>query len=327
MSAKAIFWLVVILGSVILALVLGVSLTLYAEHLSHPDIVFPLANRGGFVRAAILMDGTKSVGTPNYITIQEIVQEKIIPALGANDIAMAYDVQPGFTMKQNMVFGLSRDQLPQQENRRKVLEILERNRKATAVDDPMYDLLRSLVPLQPRVEEIRKIWTRRVQERPQPEPLGSDICAPLTDIGRFLSRGEPGAERWLFVLSDLKNDTGAASCPSDEAFPEARIVLVYPFPSEDAKWNRVESFWRRLFGDQELERVTFSSALADGLLLPPNPLEGLAQQAPGTSWEYVRPLLGRFVLGWLAGTAGIGLIAGLIVFRRRPARDLAVSGP
>lgn len=320
MSAKANFWLAVILGSVILALVLGASLMLHAENLSHPDVVIPRANRDGFVTVAILMDGTKSVGTPNYITIQEIVQEKIIPGLGANDIAMAYDVQPGFTMRENMVFGLSRDQLPQQENRQEVLEILERNRKAKAVDEDLYGLLRALVPLQPQVEQIRKTWAQRVQERPEPKPLGSDICAPLTDIGRFLSRGEPDAERWLFVLSDLRNDTGAASCPSDEAFPETRIVLIYPFPSESAKWSKVEGFWQRLFGDQELERVTFSAALGHkDLLLPQNPLEGLARQAPGTSWEYARPLLRRFVLGWLAGTAVIGLIAGLIVFRKRPA--------
>src|SRR6185436_14343918 len=75
-SKKGIFGLVVILGSLLLALILGASLMLYAENLAHPDIVFPQANRSSFSRVAILMDGTRSVGTLNYGTIQEIVQEK-----------------------------------------------------------------------------------------------------------------------------------------------------------------------------------------------------------------------------------------------------------
>jgi len=124
----------------------------------------------------------------------------------------------------------------------------------------------------------------------------------------------------LFVLSDLQNDTAARECPGEETFPEAHIVLVYPFASDSVKWKKVEGFWRGLFGDQELERVTFSTALADGLLMPPNPLEGLLEQAPKTNWEHARPLVGRFFLAWLGGTLVIGLIAALILWRGKPER-------
>jgi len=325
-STKAIFWLSVFLGSTLLALILGASLMLYAENLAHPAIVFPQANRGSFARVAVLMDGTRSVGTPNYVTIQEIVQEKVIPGLGINDIALAYDVQRIFETSNNLVFGLARDQMPQDERRQETLAILARNRQAKAVDDDLYELLRALAPLEPRVEQTRKAWAQRVQDRPQPKPLGSDICGPLTDIGRFLSRGEPDAERWVFVLSDLRNDTPGKTCPVEEPFPEAHVVLVYPFASDSAKWQTVEGFWSGVFGKQELERVTFSAALADGLLMPPNPLEGLARQAPAANWDYARPLLGRFLFGWLGGTVGIGLIAALALFRRKP-RTLVTAGP
>ena len=278
--------------AVAVVFVVAVILGLYAYFRSHPEVEIPAENRHAFARVAILMDGTCSVGEDNFATIQEIVQRKIIPSLGVNDLAVAYDVHPTFTLRQNAVFGLRADAMPQDPESRRaaILEILERNRASKVPDEDLYDLIRALSPRWRRVDEVRAAWARQVQARPLASCLGSDLCSPLRDLGKFLRRGDPDAERWLFVLSDLNNETQARVCRPDEPFPDARVVLVYPFDSESPEWEKIESFWKGFFGDRELERLPFSSALVDDPLLPANPTAGLERyEGLKTTWEYLHP--------------------------------------
>jgi hypothetical protein len=273
-----------------------VAVMIYSYRVSHPKVEIPAENRRDFARVAILLDGTRSVRPENFPLMKRIVQEKILPSLGVDDVAVAYDVdgEPDGEIdhEQNAVFGIFGDQMPghQEDRRLEILDVLERNRERPTAEAALYDLVGELAGYHGRVESIRSAWAERVEAREEPAPKGSDICTPLGELGRFLQQGDPGAERWLFILSDLQDTNPPHGCRFDDTFPNATIVLIYPFGPSHPSWKRIESFWREFFSNQDLERVPFSAALADGTLLPPNPLAGLDGDI-GTQWEHARPMI------------------------------------
>lgn len=293
-----------------------------ADSLSRPKVVIPQGNRQSFARVAILIDGTRSVGSENFAVIKEIVQSQIIPSLGVNDTAVCFEVQPDFSEERNAVFGLDEDQPPQEleEHRERVLDLLDKNRDSSqrgVVEDTMYGLIRTRADQRKRVEEVHSLWAQQVQTREQPKREGSDICTPLKAIGAFLSDGDPAAERWLFVLSDLENDTGAPNCQAEESFPEANIRLIYPFQSDSPKWESVVGFWQAVFEDRELKRVSFTTARVDGALLPPNPTAGLEKIEVRTVEENVQSLSRPAFLAWL-GLTLVGAVTAAYFCRRKP---------
>jgi len=297
--------------AIVILFIEAVILIIWSHRRSHPDIQVPPENRHDFARVAILMDGTRSLHLDTFPLIKRIVREKIIPSLGMNDVGVAYDVHPDFTPAQNAVLGVLGDQLPQDsdDRRAQILDVLERNREAGKHDGDFYDLIRSLPPYRPVVEHVRSVWAERVGKRQGPIPKGSDICSPLRELGGFLRDGDPETERWLFVLSDLKNTGPIQSCHPDDAFPSARIVLIYPFDPANPSWKAIEGFWHGFFGDRKLERKSFLSALTDRALLAPNPTAGLERHEVLTMWECARPWL-------LPGLGPIALILVIAAFAR-----------
>jgi hypothetical protein len=279
-------------------------LVIWAYLASHPAVVVPPENRHAFARVAILMDGTQSTHPRvTYPLIKRIVQTKIIPSLGLNDVAVAYDVRGTFSPAGNAVFGVLDDQLPQEPDGRQaeILDVLESTRAGTGRDGEIHDLIRALAPYRHPIELVRDAWTRQVARREVPTHAGSDLCSPLRELGELLRGGDPGAERWLFVLSDLQNTGPPQSCHPDEAFPSARILLIYPFDPNHPSWPVIEGFWRGFFGNRKLERVSLTPALTAQNLLPPNPAAGLdGYAAPPTAWECARP--------WLLPALGLVLL-------------------
>jgi len=300
-------WAMVILFVEVLVLIL------YSYLLSHPDVDLSEENRYEFARVAILMDGTQSVNPKNFSLIKRIVREKILPSLGMNDLAVAYDVHKNFATGQNTVFGILGDQLPQdsEDRRAQILDILERNREKGKPDDDLYVLIRSLPSYRTRVAEVRSLWARQVEKREAPRLEGSDICSPLSELGEFLRGGDPAAEKWLFVLSDMKNTGPSRNCRPEDSFPNARVVLIYPFDSNSPSWKTVESFWRDFFAGRKLERVPFPAALADRALLSPNPTAGLERYEIKTPWECARPMIVPALALALGLLAAVSLITAL----------------
>lgn len=322
----------VVIG-IIVFFAMGVALTLYAFYRSHPPVAISKENRGRFARVAILMDGTRSVdadGTGNFVLIKQIVEKKILPSLGVHDVVVGYDVHPDFSNPQNAVIGLWEDQPPQDSEipRREILDILHRNRKSKVHDEDLYDLIRALAPHWQSVEKVRSTWAQRVQAREQPKEKenrrGSDLCSPLREIATFLRRGDPAAERWLFVMSDFRNEVltenQRLTCHAKEPFPEANILLIYPLDSDHPGWQALEGFWQSFFGDQELGMASLS-ALADGVLLPPNPVAGLERYEIKTAWGYARPLLLPVLVFCIVPTLAIWLTVELTHGRTGPAEE------
>jgi hypothetical protein len=287
--------------------------------LSHPEVRVPAENRHHFARVGILVDGTRSTQPhQNYPLIKTIVQEKILPAVGSNDVVAAYDVWPDFKLQQNTVFGLEKgDQLPQDPDQRRaeILDVIERNRESKTPDPELYDLVHGLPRLRAREETIRSGWARRLAQRAEPSRSGSDICHPLAELARFLREGDPDAERWLFVLSDLQH-TGPR-CDSDSVFPDATIVLIVPPDPRAPSWQKLLRRWQDFFSGRRLERVSFTAALADPSLLPPNPTAGLERYQVRTQWECARPMIGPALLAAI----GLGVvISAVAAWLRRPRR-------
>jgi hypothetical protein len=306
---KAGRWAVVILFAA------TVVVTVWAYLLSHPEIAVPGGNRHDFARVGILIDGTRSMQPQNFPLIKRIVREKLIPSLGMNDLAVAYEVRRDFTPAQNAVFGVWGDQMPQDSpNRRaQIVDILERHQDSGRRDPgpgAFFALVRSLPPYTEPVEKVQRSWAERVARREEPRPRGSDICSPLRELGEFLRDAGTDQEPWLFVLSDMQNTGPGRGCHPDDVFPNARIVLIYPFDPTHPSWPIVEAFWQPFFGNRKLERRSFSTALADQALLPPNPTAGLARAVP-TMWQAARPLCVPALLLAIGLTA---VIAGFAAF-------------
>ena len=300
MSESAPRWL---LGVAFLSLFVVFQVTLYliigAYSCAHPSVTMPRGDRGRFARVAILMNGSTSDRSGRFSSAKKIIQTMIIPSLGPHDVALCYDVQPGFSRKQNTVFGVWEDQpLRSKVHSMKILEVLHQN----LVTEETYSLIRALSPEWKRVEGIRSSWARKVAARKQSEGRSVNICDPLRDLGRWLRLGDPDSERWLFVFSDLRHEAYGQACRTEEVQSAGRILLVHPFDPEGPTWEEMEAFSRRFFGEHQIERIPFF-ALTNSPLLPPNPTVGLEAYTVPTLLECARPRLKSALL-----TCG-GLIA------------------
>ena len=278
-------WQIILMFLVVVVFFTGVGWGLWRFHASHPKVVIPEENRRNFARVAVLLDGTPSIHTEDFAVMKTIVQEKIIPNLGVNDVVLAFDVRPVFSLDKNRIFGSIGDgDQPPPVALRTPCEILNSSggKGKGAAAEELYGLVREVSGRDRRMRELRSGWAARVAALRPSREKGSDICDPLRELAHFLISGDSRAEKWLFVLSDLQNESADQVCRSRQSFPPGtRVVLIYPFGPDDPKGRTSERFWRDLFGDREVESFSFS-ALAGKPLLPPNPTAGLEKiELPG----------------------------------------------
>jgi hypothetical protein len=259
-------WLAIVLRIAVVVLLVSLIVWIVGAYRgSHKAVEIPTENRTRFAQVAILIDGTHSV-QGDFPTMKRVVQAKIIPYLGFGDTVRCYEVQPDFESDKNLVFG-----------------DLEEQKLLTEYKD--------LRPRYPRLEELRKNWSQKVADLKPREDKGSDICNPLLNLADFLQPGGASTEKWLFVLSDFRNESPASACNPEKPFPkDAHIVWIYPFRSQGPRWQEVADFWHPLLGDREPERFS-PDALINRTLLRPNPMAGLEDYRPKTWWECARPLL------------------------------------
>jgi hypothetical protein len=323
-SVRRALVIALVAGVLLFGTALAVILPAYSR--SNPEVVIPPENRHRFARVAILIDGTSSVGDDDFAMSKEVVRRSIVPNLGPNDVALCYDVRPGFTTSDNGVFGLEegkRMPLDPESQRADLRTTLDRNRERKVVEDAVYPLIRKLASHRRRVEEVRRDWAERVRSREAPPPGGSDICGPLHDLGGVLADGDPAGERWLFLLSDLRDEARGGDrnriCRGQPIPAGTRILLIHPHDPDDPQGTRIERAWRDLFQDRKVQRMTLSSALTNPALLPPNPTAGLEQINVPAFGEEVRPRLVPALLAWaaLTGLLSWGVLA-LLAFTSPP---------
>ncbi|HEX4964580.1 MAG TPA: hypothetical protein VF173_27435 [Thermoanaerobaculia bacterium] len=263
---------------------------LLVERRLHPRVVIPEENRHRFARVGVLIDGTPSIHDDNFAVMKKIVQEKIIPNLGLSDIVLGFDVEPGFSFQQDRVLGSldDSDQPPQlsKQLRSKVLVAIDpKGSDKGAARNKVYEVIRDLKPCQQLMRELRNRWSQRVAALQPKREKGSDICDPLRELARFLPAGdEPSAERWLFILSDLQNETpgktSGETCSTEQPFPPGtQIIVIYPWGPNDPKARAASAFWQDLFAGQPVKSFSFS-ALPGTTLLRPNPTAGLESTLP-----------------------------------------------
>lgn len=272
MSLSALRNVVVVVAVLSLFLLFGVAVQLVVSSYlcSHPPVKIPQANRNAFARVAILLDGTGSVGADNFQLAKKVIEKQILPSLGYGDVAVAYDVQPAFSPLTNEVFGLSQAPMPGAEERTEVLTVLGPARAGGpgphAVDETMYDLIRRMETQIGPVSAVRADWKAGVEARRSPPDPGSEICAALNEIGRWLAQKDAATEPWLFALTDLQQTGSTQSCHPALIPGGTRIFLIYSPRAQPAA-----SFWQPIFDQRNVQWVPLS-AVAGSRLLPPNPL-------------------------------------------------------
>lgn len=312
MSPSALRKLIAAVLSAFAVFVVVTFLLLGSYPCAHPLVKIPQKNRDKFARVAILVDGTASVGAESFPPIKRIVQRQVIPSLGFDDIAIAFDVQPSFSAPENEVFGLSQDQMPQDpETRAKILETLKHNRqqKDGKVDEEMYDLIREMETYRDRISAVRKAWSARVEARQSPDLPGSEICGALNEIGRWLMPEDRTADRWLLVFSDLRQERAAQACHPDLIPQDTKIILIY-----SPRAQPTSAFWKPFFGQRNIQWLPLSVE-AGGPLLPPSPLDGIEPHLIPTMSDCASHLLQPALLtgGALLATIWLPVLA----FERR----------
>ncbi len=268
----------------------GATQVVVASYLaSHPPVAVPAPNRHAFARVAILLDGTRSIGDGGFELGKKVVTELILPAVSYGDVAVAWDIRPGFDNKANAVFGLSQEPLPRPQQPTATLDILDRHRAGGTAPhtagEEMYDLIRGLEPVWDQVETVPRVWAAAVEARQPPDHLGSDICGALNEAGRWLAQAGAGSEPWLFALTDLQQTGGTSACHPEQIPKGTRIVLVY-----SPRVQPADGFLKPFFDDRKVRWVPLS-VLAGDLLLPPNPLAQISPRHVPAFVDGVAPRL------------------------------------
>ncbi len=286
----------------ILIMALAAGDGVYAYYQTHQPLVISAENRKNFVHAIAAVDGTRSMHSDAFATAKEIVWRRIIPSVGPGDRLLCLAIGPRYDLSSVVFGGSFEDQTPQlaEDRRGKALDVLSHAREKP--DDPLTgeqlrDLARELVPVWPRVENVRKSWTGRLQQLQRPKYDGTSIRALLDGIqAEFEMPAQPQEERWVFLMTDLLDEPPAGVHSRPEAvnkatFSEMHVVLVYPHDSS-RDWDSIKDYWRnRYFQGCEISILPFSKALDDAFLLPPGPFAGLQAADLRTAWDFLQPLL------------------------------------
>lgn len=267
----------------------AISVVLRAYAASTPDVRLPPENRSKFAEVFVCLDGTPSIREENFEAAKRVVAEQIVPALGIGDVFVAYSIRSDVGLPSIISGSTHEEQFPQPPpaERARMLDVLARNGAGSQggpVDDETYELLRELRPALHKAQSVRDGHTARVLEMPRP-PKGSNdtnITCLLNEIGgRLRARSDSRSDKFLFILSDLREDPGGLrSCSLDknsmDAFNDVHIVLIYPYNSNQAQWDKVRAYWKKFFGNREAEQEwPLSEARVQSRLLPPNPTAGL----------------------------------------------------
>lgn len=267
---------------------------LYAYHLSNPRIGIPSVNRERFANVAVLLDGTASMSDVNLAFGKRLVTESIIPNEGIGDRLATYSIGPEFSLH-NLIAGATyREQPPQLtgDRRADVLEILRQARSTSTpgrVRSRLYRLIDELRPLQAELESTRAAWIAQIEAMKRPTAQGSNLACALDALDSYLqASSDPSEERWLFIVSDLIQDTAlrgrCEAARTRPLFAGVRVVLIYPHDSRH-DWPAIIDSWRTFLGDRELDVYPFSAALNRPHLLPPNPLAGLHKHVVKGFWR------------------------------------------
>lgn len=298
---------------------------------SNPHIRVPAGNRERFVHVVALVDGTRSMSHLHFDLAKKIVVTRLVPVVGPGDKLACYEIGPEFGLA-NGISGMKLEEQPPQfskERRTEVMALLREARSTAApgkVRGPLYALAGELASMEPRLREVRDLWSQQIERTGRPTSNGTSLRCAIEAIDEYFQASrDPYIERVLVILSDLREDprSGAAcsGATKDGRLAGVRIVLLHPHDSSP-EWNEtILARWRTYFGDRRIDVAPFSAVLNQESLLRRNPLSGLETQATRSFVEHFTSLVedGARMMA-LGFVPSIAFASGVAVFSRRQKR-------
>lgn len=321
-----------IVAWIVLAVLVIASGVLIAYARSNPQIRIPAGNRERFVHVVALVDGTRSMNDLDFDVAKKIVVTRLVPVVGPGDKLACYGIGPVFGLA-NAISGMKLEEQPPQfskERRAEVMTLLH-DARGTATPGrmrgPLYALAGELASMEPRLREIRDLWSRQIASAGRPRSSGTNLRCAIGAIDEyFRSSPDSYTERILVILSDLREDPrsgpACSGAPKDGRLAGVRIVLLHPHDSSPEWDETVLGPWRSYFGDRRIDVAPFSAVLNQASLLRPNPLSGLETQATRPFVEHLAALLEVGTRMMMFGfVPSIAFASSLAVLSRRQKRQ------
>ncbi|MFL6213402.1 MAG: hypothetical protein ACJ74J_05845 [Blastocatellia bacterium] len=277
-----------------------------AQQKSRPYVLVPSTNRSKFCDVIVLLDLTRTMNRWDVNKAKEIVEKQIVKAQGVNDRLACYTLSGRFDDVQSCVFGAYEEQPPQLQDSdaQKLLSLYRTGGGKVYIEDADQaeetgQIITGLKAKQQKAEAVQGQWLSKINLLQRPAIDGSDYLGALEGIKRRWKNAGPESspnpssarEKWLFIVGDLI-DESPANRPKEldnTALKSVNhIVLVYPFDSSRDE-SKIESFWRKYFGDIKFAQYTFAKAISEEFLTAPNPALGLEIGHPPSFWECFRP--------------------------------------